>query len=219
MTGINLSKSPNFVNLQKGSQIALPGTLRVVDLMLGWEPTVTSAGHKVKDKSFLGLGRLVNALDDSVNAVVKNVDVDASALLVNAQGKVVNRVWFRNLSDRMNNVYHSGDNLTGKGAFPDETISLRDLNSIHQDIQEIHFWVNIFSGSQDFGDIQECIAAVADMEKREELARVNLTGQYPGKSSIFLCAISRAPGGGWIFNSILEAFNEKRMEDIIRNHY
>ncbi|MDD4805128.1 MAG: tellurium resistance TerZ family protein [Candidatus Pacebacteria bacterium] len=218
MTGINLSKSPNFVNLQKGSQLALPGSLRVVDLMLGWEPAVIYE-QKVKDKSFFGLGKLINSVDSAVNTVTKAVDVDASVLLVNANGKVVNRVWFRNLHDTMNNIHHSGDNLTGKGDFPDETIHLKNLSEIHQDVQELHFWVNIYSGSQDFGDISECIAAVADMEKREELARVNLTGQYPGKSSIFLCAISRAPGGGWIFNSILEAFNEKRMEEIIHNHY
>jgi stress response protein SCP2 len=223
---VNLSKAPTFVNLQKDQQIDLPISLRVVDLMLGWQPVVEKqTAVKKSGKGFLG--KLISSVDNAVSEVVsdnsrpreRKVDVDASVLLVDVNGKVVNRVWFRNLGDRTNKVFHSGDNLTGEGEFPDETIHIKDLSAIEPNIQELHFWINIFSGSKDFGDVSECIAAVADMEKMQELARVNLTGQYPGKSSIFLCAISRNGNGGWVFNSILEAYNEKRMEDIIKNHY
>jgi stress response protein SCP2 len=229
---INLSKS---VNLQKGDQKILPGTLRVVDLMLGWEPSEVAKQRKVREpvkERKSGLGRLVSAATNLVNVVedvatdaltsatreFRAVDVDASAFLVDGQGKFISRVWYGNLDDNISNIHHSGDNLTGKGAFPDETIHLRNLNDIPSSIQEVHFWVNIFSGSQDFGHVAECVAAVVDVEKREELYRFNLTGQYAGYSSILLCAISRS-GSGWIFTALGEAYNENRLSDIIKNHY
>jgi stress response protein SCP2 len=205
------------VPLGKGAQVMLPAGLRIVDLMLGWEPS-DEVKQVMKDKSFGGLGKLINRATSTVNTVAKAVDVDASVFLVRADGTVANRVCFTNLSDSRNGISHSGDNLTGRGEFPDETISIRDLNSISPEIAELHFWVNIFSGSQDFGHVKDCIAAVVDMEKREELCRFNLTGQNPGKSSILIGAISRTPQG-WMFSALGEAYNEKRIEEIIRNHY
>jgi stress response protein SCP2 len=217
---VNLQKpdKSRSVNLQKGAQLALPGSFRVVDLMLGWEPSVSAPETARKNSSMFGLGGLINRAESAINTVTKSVDVDASCFEVDAQGKVINVVSFKNLSDRPNNIFHSGDNLTGKGEFPDETIHLKNLDNIDPRIQELHFWVNIFSGEADFGHIRECIAAVVDVQQNSEFCRFNLTGQFAGKSSILIGAISRN-GPGWVYTAFGEAFNEKRIEDVIRNHY
>lgn len=217
---VNLQKpiTTNSVNLQKGTQIALPGHFRIVDLMLGWEPSSAASETTRKNSSMFGLGGLLNRAESAMNTVTRSVDVDASCFEVDGNGKVINTIYFRNLHDNPNNIHHSGDNLTGKGEFPDEIIHLKDLDNIDPRIKELHFWVNIFSGEADFGHVKECIAAVVDVQQNTEFCRFNLTGQYPGKSSILIGAISRS-GTGWIFTAFGEAFTEKRIETIIQNHY
>lgn len=213
LRNIDVSKS---IVLDIGKQLLIPPTLRVVDLQLGWQPRTSEP--VMKDKAFGGLGGLVNAV---AGGTKRSVDVDASVFLVNANEQVLKRICFTNLSDSRNQIFHSGDNLTGQGEYPDETIHIKDLNKISPEVTELHFWVNIFSGSADFGKIKDCRAGVVNVEKREEFCSVKLTADYSGYSSILVGAISRHPSdpSAWVFTSIGTAYNEDRLSDIITNHY
>lgn len=212
LRNIDISKS---ITIDIGKQAVLPQTLRVVDLQLGWQPYESEP--VMKDNAYGGLGGLVNA----VTSKKKHVDVDASVFLVDARERVLNRVCFTNLSDGRNQIFHSGDNLTGEGSYPDETIHIKDLRKISPEVAELHFWVNIFSGSKDFGSIRNCRAGVVNVETRQEFCGTYLTGDHAGKSSILIGAISRHPQdpSTWVYTSICQAYNENRLADIISNHY
>src|ERR1700750_1234824 len=66
-------------------------------------------------------------------------DLDASALLVNASGKVLSDqhfVFFNNLRSPDGSVEHTGDNLTGEGEGDDEVIKV-NLASVPTEIDKI----------------------------------------------------------------------------------
>jgi tellurium resistance protein TerD len=73
-------------------------------------------------------------------------DLDASALLTNAEGKVAtdgNFVFFNNLKSADGSVEHTGDNLTGEGEGDDEQIKV-NLASVPADVEKIVFPVSIY---------------------------------------------------------------------------
>ena len=91
------------VSLVKGGNVSLtkeaPG-LSAVLVGLGWDARTTSGA---------------------------DFDLDASALLVGAAGKVLSDqhfVFFNNLTSPDGSVEHTGDNLTGEGEGDDETIKV-----------------------------------------------------------------------------------------------
>src|SRR5207244_4124416 len=93
---INLDKGK--VNLQKGQSVSLVKTgappLTRIRMGLGWAA---------------GTGR--------------SIDLDASAILYDARGKDVDKVWFMSQKGAGGAVQHSGDNLVGGGGGDDEQIS------------------------------------------------------------------------------------------------
>jgi tellurium resistance protein TerZ len=95
-----------MVSLSKGQTVSLEkrggGTLTRVRMGLGWDA--------VKKKGLFG--RLQE----------QSIDLDASALLFDAQGRLLDQVWFRQLQSRDGSVRHTGDNLTGAGDGDDESI-------------------------------------------------------------------------------------------------
>jgi tellurium resistance protein TerZ len=87
------------VNLSKGQQVSLTkrggGGLTVVRMGLGWDA--------VKKRGLFG------------GTKSQSIDLDASALLFDAGGNLVDAVWFRQLRSGDGSVQHTGDNLTGDG--------------------------------------------------------------------------------------------------------
>jgi tellurium resistance protein TerZ len=93
------------ISLQKGQRVSLAkrggGTLSVVRMGLGWDA--------VKKRGLFG-------------SRSQSIDLDASALLFDAGGRLVDAVWFRQLQSRDGSVQHTGDNLTGAGEGDDESV-------------------------------------------------------------------------------------------------
>ena len=85
-------------------------------------------------------------------------DLDASALLVGSNGKVLSDehfVFFNNLKSPDGSVEHTGDNLTGEGEGDDETINV-ELPLVPQPVEKIVFTVSIYdaeSRGQSFGQV------------------------------------------------------------------
>lgn len=123
------------VSLTKNQTISLSKeapSLTNLHIGLGWDP--------VKKTGFLG--RLTGGSNE--------IDLDASVVLVDANKRVLDTVWFRQLKSTDGSVVHSGDNLTGEGDGDDEIIRV-DLQRISREVAHLVVTVNSFRG-QTFND-------------------------------------------------------------------
>ncbi|MCP5424526.1 MAG: TerD family protein [Gammaproteobacteria bacterium] len=160
------------INLQKGQRISLAkeagARLSRIYMGLGW-------GMKsVVSKGFLGFGGGAKAVA---------VDLDASCLMFDGAGNLVDQVWFRQLQSRCGSVQHSGDDRSGGGNadVENERITI-DLNQAPTTVQSLIFTVNSFSG-ESFEGIPNAFCVVVDADAGKEIARFNLSlegGHFTG---------------------------------------
>jgi tellurium resistance protein TerZ len=147
------------VNLVKGQKISLEkesgAALTRVVMGLGWDA--------VKKKGFFGFGG------------GQQIDLDASCLLFDEKGEVIDTVWFRQLQSRDGSIIHTGDNLTGEGEGDDEQIIV-DLNRIPANVKSLVFVVNSFTG-QSFSQIENAFCRLVNHSNGKEIARYDLSCQ------------------------------------------
>ncbi|MBY3623218.1 TerD family protein [Acinetobacter sp. CUI P1] len=183
MAGINLVKGQK-IDLTKGN-----AGLSNVIVGLGWDPAEPARG-------FFGMKKQAN------------VDCDASALMLNENGKLVkkgNLICFHNKQSPCNSVIHSGDNLTGDGDGDDEQIMV-NLNAIPSDVHKVLVVVNIYDATnrkQDFGLIKSAYIRVINAVGNNELIRFNLSDNYNGYTAL-ICGELYRQGGEWKFAAIGE---------------
>jgi stress response protein SCP2 len=107
----------------------------------------------------------------------RNIDLDASAIVIGARGKKVDSVWFMSQSACKGALRHSGDNLTGHGEGDDETITVA-LDSLPADVTAIVFTVNSFQG-QKFTEVRRAYCRLIDLDTGAELVRFDITDSQP----------------------------------------
>jgi tellurium resistance protein TerZ len=184
------------VNLTKGQTVSLRkqsgGTLRNVRMGLGWDAA--------QRKGFLG--RL---------APPKSIDLDASALLFDGNGRLVDQVWFQQLVSRDGSVQHTGDNLTGAGEGDDESIRV-DLSRVPPQVTTLVFTVNSFTG-QDFSQIANAFCRLVDEAGETEIARYDLTGSGPHTAQV-MAKVAR-DGDGWSMTAIGAAASGRTFADLL----
>lgn len=160
------------INLQKGQRISLEKeagrSLSRIFMGLGW------GKKKVVTKGFLGLGGGEKEVE---------VDLDASCLLFDKAGELVDQVWFRQLRSQCGSVVHSGDDRSGGGSadVENERITI-DLKKVPAPVQTLIFTVNSFTG-EGFEGIPNAFCRVVDDATQAEIARFNLSlegGNYTG---------------------------------------
>jgi tellurium resistance protein TerZ len=182
------------VNLSKGQQVSLTkrggGGLTVVRMGLGWDA--------VKKRGLFG-------------SRSQSIDLDASALLFDGAGNLLDAVWFRQLRSRDGSVQHTGDNLTGDGEGDDESIIV-DLTRVPQQVTQIVFTVNSFTG-QDFSQIENAFCRLVDETNQDELARYDLTGSGRHNAQI-MAKVSRGQGG-WTMTAIGGIASGRTVQDLV----
>lgn len=170
------------VSLSKGQKVSLEkrggGSLSRVRMGLGWDAA--------KKKGLFGSRR-------------QTIDLDASALLFDAAGNLVDQVWFRQLNSQDGSVHHTGDNLTGAGEGDDESIQV-DLSRLSATVNTLVFTVNSFTG-QNFSQIENAYCRLLDETAGDaELARYDLTGSGSHTAQI-MAKVSR-DGAGWSMTAL-----------------
>lgn len=198
------------INLQKGQKIDLTkgntGLSKII-VGLGWDEVT-----KPKSGGFLG-----GLLGGGASA---DVDCDASAILLDAQGKLTSKdrlIYFGNLQSKDNSVKHSGDNLTGAGEGDDEQIQV-DMSIVSADIQKIVFVVNIYDcirRKQDFGLIANAFIRIVNAANGQEYCRFNLSENYSGKTSLIVAEVYRH-SNEWKFSAIGEGTNDASLSELIK---
>jgi tellurium resistance protein TerZ len=183
------------VNLSKGQQVSLTkrggGGLTVVRMGLGWDA--------VKKRGLFG------------GSKSQSIDLDASALLFDGGGNLVDAVWFRQLRSGDGSVQHTGDNLTGAGEGDDESIIV-DLTRVPPAVTQIVFTVNSFTG-QDFSQIENAFCRLVDETTNDELARYDLSGSGPHNAQI-MAKVSRG-GAGWTMTAIGATASGRTVQDLV----
>jgi tellurium resistance protein TerZ len=170
------------VNLSKGQKVSLAkqdgGSLTRVRMGLGWDA--------IKKKGLFG------------GSKSQSVDLDASALLFDASGNLVDQVWFRQLRSTDGSIQHTGDNVTGAGEGDDESIKV-DLSGVPATVTNVVFTVNSFTG-QDFSQIENAFCRLIDEATGAEIARYQLTGS--GRHNAQIMAKVGRDGAGWSMTAL-----------------
>ena len=124
------------IRLEKGQRINLEkdngAKLQSICVGVNW--------GAIKKKNWLGF------------TTTEAVDLDASCAQFDAQGNIIDKVWFRHLASNDGAIKHSGDDLTGDmdgdDGLDNEVITV-DLHKVNPRTDKIAFVLNSFRG-QDF---------------------------------------------------------------------
>lgn len=174
------------VSLVKGGNISLtkeaPGLTNIV-VGLGWDVrSTTGADH----------------------------DLDASAILLNANGKVISDhhfVFFNNLTSPDGMVEHTGDNLTGEGEGDDEAIKV-NLAAMSPDVAKIVFPVSIYDAdnrSQNFGQVSNAFIRVVNSADQREITRFDLSEDASTETAMVFGELYRHDGD-WKFRAVGQGY-------------
>jgi tellurium resistance protein TerZ len=139
------------------------------------------------------------------------IDLDASAVLYDASGTVVDQVWFKQLKSQDGSVVHTGDNRTGLGDGDDESIKVQ-LDRLPGNVSEIVFIVNSFTG-QNFSQIENAFCRLVDETNGQEIARYELSGSGTHTAQI-MAKVSR-DGGGWTMTAIGAVASGRTFKDLL----
>jgi len=179
------------ISLSKGSNISLSKeepNLRRILIGLGWDPRITSGA---------------------------DFDLDASAFLLGADGKIYNAaqplgafVFYGNTATPDGAVQHTGDNRTGQGEGDDESLKV-DLGKLHADVQRVVFTVTIHDAAQrnqNFGMVGGAFIRVVNDETGREVARYDLTEDYSIETAMIFGELYRH-GQEWKFRAVGQGFS------------
>ena len=174
------------VSLSKGGNVSLtkeaPG-LTAVDVGLGWDVNTFSGGE---------------------------FDLDATAIIVGASGKVLSDqhfIFFNNLASPDGTVQHMGDNRTGEGEGDDEVIKI-NLAGMSPDVQRVVFAVSIYdaeSRRQNFGGVRNAYIRIVNQAGGTEIARFDLTEDASMETAMVFGEVYRS-GAEWKFKAVGQGY-------------
>ena len=174
------------VSLSKGGNVSLTKAapnLTAVMVGLGWDVRTTTGA---------------------------DFDLDASAIICNASGKVISDqhfVFFNNLRSPDGAVEHQGDNLTGAGEGDDEQVKV-NLAGLPTEADKVVFTVSIYDAetrNQSFGQVQNAFIRVVNEADNNELARFDLTEDASTETAMIFGELYRH-GAEWKFRAIGQGY-------------
>ena len=152
----------------------------------------------------VGLGWDVRSTDGA------DYDLDASAFMLNAQGKVRSDrdfIFYNNLKATDGSVEHMGDNRTGAGEGDDEVIKI-DLVKVPADVQKVAVAVTIHEADarrQNFGQVQSAFIRVVNQADNREIARYDLSEDASTETAMIFGEIYRN-NNEWKFRAVGQGF-------------
>ncbi len=175
------------VSLSKGGNVSLskeaPG-LRAVLVGLGWDVRTTTGA---------------------------DFDLDASALILGADGKILSDkhfIFFNNLTSPDGSVEHTGDNLTGEGEGDDEVIKV-NLSGVPGDVDRIVVTVSIYDAEgrqQSFGQVRNAFIRVVNQDDTRELTRYDLSEDASTETAMIFGELYRS-GAEWKFRAVGQGYS------------
>lgn len=174
------------VSLSKGGNVSLtkeaPGMTAVL-VGLGWDARTTTG---------------------------TDFDLDASAIMVKSDGKVVSDshfIFFNNKKSPDGSVEHTGDNLTGEGEGDDEALTV-NLAGVPAEVDKIVFPVSIYEAeqrSQSFGQVRNAFIRIVNQNGNAEVARYDLTEDASTETAMVFGELYRN-GAEWKFRAVGQGY-------------
>lgn len=155
-------------------------------------------------KMLIGLGWDVRATDGA------DFDLDGSAFLLNANGKVrsdADFIFYNQPKSDNGAVAHQGDNRTGEGEGDDEVIEV-DLATVPADVEKIAITVTIHDADarkQNFGQVSSAFIRCVNPNGNVEIARFDLSEDASVETAMIFGEIYRH-NGEWKFKAIGQGF-------------
>mmetsp|Transcript_12705 Transcript_12705/g.19680 ORF Transcript_12705/g.19680 Transcript_12705/m.19680 type:complete len:592 (-) Transcript_12705:71-1846(-) len=145
-----------------------------------------------------------------------NIDLDASAICLDADLNLVDTVYFGKLFSSDGAIVHSGDEREGDSIGDDEKMTIH-LDDINPDISFIGFVVNSFSG-QELDDVSRASCHLFDPKTRKDVARYVLSGgkELDKHTALVMGCLYRESathGGEWRLRIISEAAQGRTAKD------
>lgn len=156
------------------------------------------------NKIVVGLGWDARATDGAA------FDLDASAFLINQDGKVRSDSDFCFYNNKVvadGAVQHTGDNTTGAGEGDDETVKV-ELSKIPADLDKVVFAVTIHEADarkQNFGQVNHAYIRVVNEDGGQEIARYDLSEDASTETAMIFGEIYRV-GTDWKFKAVGQGF-------------
>jgi tellurium resistance protein TerD len=172
---------------------------------------LTKGGNVSLSKSAPNLTAIMVGLGwDARSTTGADFDLDASALLLGASGRVLSDnhfVFFNNLRSPDGSVEHTGDNLTGEGEGDDESI-LVNLAMVPTDVDRIVFPVSIYDAEtrgQSFGQVSNAFIRIVNQADNNELARYDLSEDASSETAMIFGEVYRR-NGEWKFRAVGQGY-------------
>jgi tellurium resistance protein TerD len=174
------------ISLQKGGNVNLSKeapTMKAMLVGLGWDARATDGA---------------------------SFDLDASAFVLGATGKVANDsgfIFYNNKKSADGAIEHTGDNQSGAGDGDDEVIKI-DLSKIASDTDKIAFSVTIHEAEarkQNFGMVSKAYIRIVDSASNQEVMRYDLSEDASVETAMIFGELYRA-GADWKFKAIGQGF-------------
>ena len=177
------------INLVKGERASLDSSMKWALVGLGWDTNKYEGGH--------------------------DFDLDASAFLLGANGKIRNEsdfVFYNNTKHPSGAVIHTGDNLTGEGDGDDEVIII-NFSKIPSDVKKIAICVTIHDAEarkQNFGQVSNAYIRIAKMANEndmngEPVLKFDLEEEFSIETALIVAEIYNKDGE-WKFNAVAAGY-------------
>lgn len=135
-----------------------------------------------------------------------SVDIDASAFLLNRDGRVrqdTDFVFYNHLATEGDALKHLGDNTSGEGEGDDERIEV-NLETLPYDVEKVSFTVSIHNAEerrQNFGVVHNAFIRILNADTKAELARFDLTEDASEDTAMVFGELARE-GMSWKFRAL-----------------
>lgn len=177
------------IDLKKGQRASLDSSMKWALVGLGWDTNKYDGGH--------------------------DFDLDASAFLLGANGKIRNEsdfVFYNNTKHPSGAVIHTGDNLTGEGDGDDEVIII-NFSKIPSDVKKIAICVTIHEAEarkQNFGQVSNAYIRIAKMANEndmngEPVLKFDLEEEFSIETALIVAEIYNKDGE-WKFNAVAAGY-------------
>ena len=174
-----------------------------VSLSKGGNVSLSKAAPTMKNV-LVGLGWDARATDG------QDFDLDASAFLLNANGKVrgdTDFIFYNNLKSADGSVAHTGDNRTGAGDGDDESLKIK-LYLIPAEVDKIVFVVTIHDAqvrNQSFGQVSGAFIRLVNDDTQAEIARYDLTEDASTETAMLFGELYRH-NAEWKFRAVGQGY-------------